>query len=95
MNAQSPFAPYTNLAELHARTYARHSIDQQRECAPTFTLDAALDAWRAETPVEDVARLNAEWAEDERLFEAARVEHGRGTEAYRAERRRIIDRPRV
>ena len=91
----SAFAPYTSLAELHARTYARHSTDRQRDCEPTFGLDAALDAWRAETPIEDVARLNAEWAEDERLFEAARVEHGRGTEAYRAAWRAIVDRPRA
>ncbi len=95
MNAQSPFAPYTSLAELHARTYARHSNDQQRDCEPTFTLERQVAEARRDMGEDRWNAADAEWAEDERLFEAARVEHGRGTEAYRRAWRAIVDRPRV
>lgn len=90
----SVFAKYGTLRELHDRTYARHSNDQrQREAEPTYTLDRQVAAWKAETPPDRVAALHAQWAEDEALFEAARVEHGRGTPAYRAAHRAIVNRP--
>ena len=43
----------------------------------------------------NVARINADWLETERLVEAARVEHGFCTPAFRKAYRQILTRPDV
>lgn len=83
MTTPGVFASFDKLADLHER---------MAECSPTYTLDRQIAAWKAETAPERIAALNADWDETERLFEAARVEHGRGTPAYRAAHRAIVNR---
>jgi hypothetical protein len=65
-----------------------HELPPPSECSPTLTLDMQLDAWRAETPPERRAQLDAEWAEGIRQsradeLERIRVRYGRGSVQFR------------
>ena len=66
----------------------RQPADDFRECDPSFSLGRQLDQWRAETPPERIAQLEAEWAEGvrqsrEEEAERIRVKYGRGSPQFR------------
>lgn len=75
-----PFAP------LIAATYA---FEPTPEYTPVYTLERQLAEWRAETPPERRAELDAEWTDRDAALEHARVKYGRGSPAYRAAVRAI------
>ena len=62
------------------------------EYTPTFTLDHQLAAWKAATPPERMAALDAEWNDRDAALEHARVQYGRGTPQFRAAARAITTR---
>ncbi len=77
-------------------TFAENLDLRPRESDPTFTLDAQIAEARASMGEQRWSQLNAEWeadqAETNRLLEAARVKHGRGSAAYRMAVRQIMGR---
>lgn len=76
-----------SIADLHERLHV--SFELTPEHTATFTLDRQLAQWRAETPPERQAALQAEWDDPDAALEHARVKHGFGTPQFRAAARAI------
>lgn len=75
---------------------AEHTWDARKEYMRGLTIEAPIR--RPQPPPRDVSRanvaqINADWLETERLIEAARVEHGFCTPAFRKAYRLIVTRP--
>ena len=55
----------------------------------SYATRAELAEWKATTPPERIAQLEAEWSDKEAAYEHARVKYGRGSSRYRAAVRAI------
>ena len=64
------------------------AVDEQVRSL-SYSTEATLAAWRATTPPERIAQLEAEWSDKEAAYEHARVKYGRGSSRYRAAVRAI------